>query len=75
METGGANKTSTPKFRFLANAGLPAKDERHMAHWAAALSENMSTQTATTVTTVNNRKIFLDFIKSLCVSCLMITAQ
>jgi hypothetical protein len=75
METGGANNTSTPKFRFLAKAGLPAKDERHMAHWAAALSENMSTQTATTVTIVNTREIFRDFIKDLCISCLMVTAQ
>jgi hypothetical protein len=65
METGGASNTSTPRFKFLAKAGLPAKEERHMAHCAAALSENTSTQAATMITAINTRKIFREFIESL----------
>jgi hypothetical protein len=46
IETGGASSTSTARFRFLANAPLPANDALHIAHWAAALSVKATTHKA-----------------------------
>jgi len=40
IETGGTNSTSTPIFRFLANAELLPSDARHITHWAIVDSEN-----------------------------------
>jgi len=48
IETGGTNSTSTPIFRFLANAELFVSDARHITHWAIVDSEDTANTSAMT---------------------------
>jgi hypothetical protein len=46
--TGGTSRTSTPMLRFLMKLAFdPAKDARHIAHWAKAVGSRAKTNSAT----------------------------